>query len=96
MSTGVFLTGGTSFVPAVQNLFAERFGSDRLMSADQFESIAYGLALIGQARRRRRLERRRLTPFQSLSSFACLSRKRGTSMTTLVSIGPMAASFLPS
>lgn len=45
----VFLTGGTSFVPAVQHLFVERFGSEKLTSADQFESIAYGLALIGQA-----------------------------------------------
>ena len=44
----VFLTGGTSFVPAVQHLFAERFGKEKLTSADQFESIAYGLALIGQ------------------------------------------------
>lgn len=45
----VFLTGGTSFVPAVKQLFAERFGDDRLTSADQFESIAQGLALIGMA-----------------------------------------------
>jgi hypothetical chaperone protein len=45
----VFLTGGTSFVPAVQRLFAERFGEEKLTSADQFESIAYGLALIGQS-----------------------------------------------
>ena len=44
----VFLTGGTSFVPAVQRMFAERFGAERLTSADQFESIAYGLALIGR------------------------------------------------
>ena len=44
----VFLTGGSSFVPAVQELFAERFGQERLTAADQFESIAYGLALIGQ------------------------------------------------
>ena len=44
----VFLTGGTSFVPAVQKLFVDRFGDERLTSADQFESIAYGLALIGQ------------------------------------------------
>lgn len=43
----VFLTGGTSFVPAVQRLFAERFGHEKLTSADQFESIAQGLALIG-------------------------------------------------
>lgn len=45
----VFLTGGTSFVPAVQRLFGERFGESRLTSADQFESIAQGLALIGLA-----------------------------------------------
>lgn len=45
----VFLTGGTSFVPAVQRLFADRFGRAKLTSADQFESIAYGLALIGQS-----------------------------------------------
>jgi hypothetical chaperone protein len=44
----VFLTGGTSFVPAVQRLFVERFGSAKLTSADQFESIALGLALIGR------------------------------------------------
>jgi hypothetical chaperone protein len=45
----VFLTGGTSFVPAVQRQFAERFGKKNLVSADQFESIASGLALIGQS-----------------------------------------------
>lgn len=45
----VFLTGGTSFVPAIRRLFLDRFGEDRLTSADQFESIAYGLALIGQS-----------------------------------------------
>lgn len=45
----VFLTGGTSFVPAVQRLFSERFGAEKLTSADQFESIAQGLALIGFA-----------------------------------------------
>ncbi|WP_210493825.1 Hsp70 family protein [Microvirga antarctica] len=45
----VFLTGGTSFVPAIRRLFIDRFGETRLTSADQFESIAYGLALIGQS-----------------------------------------------
>ncbi len=44
----MFLTGGTSFVPAIRRLFVERFGAERLTSADQFESIAYGLALIGR------------------------------------------------
>ena len=47
----VFLTGGTSFVPAVQRLFVERFGAGKLTSADQFESIALGLALIGRTER---------------------------------------------
>lgn len=44
----VFLTGGTSFVPAVRRLFARRFGEDRLETGDQLLSIAYGLALIGE------------------------------------------------
>jgi hypothetical chaperone protein len=50
----VFLTGGTSFVPAIRRLFVERFGEERLTSADQFESIAYGLALIGRTGEPRR------------------------------------------
>jgi hypothetical chaperone protein len=45
----VFLTGGSSFIPAIRDLFAARFGEERLMTADQFESIAYGLALIGRS-----------------------------------------------
>jgi hypothetical chaperone protein len=45
----VFLTGGTSFVPAVRKLFTQRFGAEKLVSADQFEAIAIGLALIGQS-----------------------------------------------
>lgn len=44
----VFLTGGTSFVPAIRRLFTDRFDVSRLASGDQFESIAYGLALIGR------------------------------------------------
>lgn len=44
----VFLTGGTSFVPAVRRIFERRFGSDCIESGDEFESIANGLALIGQ------------------------------------------------
>ena len=44
----VFLTGGTSFVPAIRNLFVARFGAAKLTNTDQFESIASGLALIGQ------------------------------------------------
>jgi hypothetical chaperone protein len=45
----VFLTGGSSFIPAIQRIFADRFGAERIVSGDQFESIAYGLALIGQS-----------------------------------------------
>jgi hypothetical chaperone protein len=45
----VFLTGGSSFIPAIQRIFAHRFGVDRIASGDQFESIASGLALIGQS-----------------------------------------------
>jgi hypothetical chaperone protein len=42
----VFLTGGTSFVPAVRALFAERFGPDKLAAGGEFVSVAEGLALI--------------------------------------------------
>jgi hypothetical chaperone protein len=45
----VFLTGGTSFIPAIHRIFADRFDTDRIVSGDQFESIAHGLALIGQS-----------------------------------------------
>lgn len=43
----VFLTGGTSFVPAVRALFERRFGAGRLHAGDELISIANGLALIG-------------------------------------------------
>ena len=41
----VFLTGGTSFVPAVRRIFEERFGAERIESGNEFTSIAHGLAL---------------------------------------------------
>ena len=41
----VFLTGGSSFVPAVRKIFADRFGSERLIAGDEFTSVAKGLAL---------------------------------------------------
>jgi hypothetical chaperone protein len=41
----VFLTGGTSFVPAVRAIFDKRFGSPRIRSGDEFTSVARGLAL---------------------------------------------------
>jgi hypothetical chaperone protein len=47
--TKVFLTGGSSFVPAVRRLFEARFGEGRLESGGEFESIASGLAFMGAA-----------------------------------------------
>ncbi|MGD7069818.1 Hsp70 family protein [Acetobacter sp. AAB5] len=41
----VFLTGGTSFVPAVRQLFTSRFGEDRVELGGEFVSVAEGLAL---------------------------------------------------
>ena len=46
----VFLTGGSSFVPAVRRLFVERFGEDRIDSGAELESIAAGLSLMGAER----------------------------------------------
>jgi hypothetical chaperone protein len=43
----IFLTGGSSLIPAVRAIFARRFGEDRLASGDELTSIATGLALIG-------------------------------------------------
>lgn len=39
----VFLTGGSSQIPAVQQLFAARFGEERMRTADAFTSVAEGL-----------------------------------------------------
>jgi hypothetical chaperone protein len=44
----VFLTGGTSFVPAVRRIFEERFGADRVRTGNEFTSVARGLALRAQ------------------------------------------------
>ncbi|ADG10428.1 Hsp70 family protein [Caulobacter segnis] len=44
----VFLTGGSSFVPAVRDIFLRRFGASKIESGGEFESIASGLALIGR------------------------------------------------
>jgi hypothetical chaperone protein len=41
----VFLTGGSSFVPAVRRIFSKRFGHDRIQGGDEFTSVAQGLAL---------------------------------------------------
>jgi hypothetical chaperone protein len=41
----VFLTGGSSFVPAVRNLFAGKFGAPKVAGGHEFTSVANGLAL---------------------------------------------------
>ena len=44
----VFLTGGTSFVPAVRRIFDRLFGAARVETGDELLAVASGLALIGQ------------------------------------------------
>ena len=43
----VFLTGGSSLIPAIRAVFERRFGADRIATGDELTSIAHGLALIG-------------------------------------------------
>jgi hypothetical chaperone protein len=43
----VFLTGGSSFVPAVRRIFERRFGAQVVEAGNEFVSIANGLATIG-------------------------------------------------
>lgn len=47
----VFLTGGTSFVPAVRKMFEARFPAEKIDIGEQLLSIAKGLALIGASGR---------------------------------------------
>lgn len=49
----VFLTGGSSFVPAVRRIFATRFGAGRIRAGDEFTSVARGLALKAVERHQR-------------------------------------------
>jgi hypothetical chaperone protein len=44
----VFLTGGSSFVPAVRRIFELRFGAHKIRTGDEFTSVARGLALCGE------------------------------------------------
>jgi hypothetical chaperone protein len=41
----VFLTGGSSFVPAVRAIFTSRFGSEKITGGKELTSVATGLAL---------------------------------------------------
>jgi hypothetical protein len=42
----VFLTGGSSLVPSVRSIFAERFGGDHLRGGDELTTVARGLAML--------------------------------------------------
>jgi hypothetical chaperone protein len=44
----VFLTGGTSFVPAVERIFSSRFPPERITRGEAFTAVAHGLALRAQ------------------------------------------------
>ena len=46
----VFMTGGTSFVPAVRRIFDERFGEDKIRAGGEMISVATGLAVSARAR----------------------------------------------
>lgn len=46
----VFLTGGSSFIPAVRGLFAARFGAEKLAGGGELTSVATGLALAARQR----------------------------------------------
>ena len=41
----VFLTGGSSFVPAVRQIFIDRFGAEKVTGGEELTSVATGLAL---------------------------------------------------
>lgn len=51
----VFLTGGSSFVPAVRRIFETRFGKERIRGGNEFTSVAHGLALRAAEMLRERL-----------------------------------------
>jgi hypothetical chaperone protein len=43
----VFLTGGSSLIPAIRALFERRFRPEQIATGGELTSIAHGLALIG-------------------------------------------------
>ena len=49
----VFLTGGSSFVPAVRRIFETRFGGTRIRTGNEFTSVARGLAVKAASGRER-------------------------------------------
>lgn len=46
----VFLTGGSSFIPAVKDIFSKRFGAEKLAGGGELTSVATGLALSARQR----------------------------------------------
>ena len=50
----VFMTGGTSFVPAINRIFEKHFGADKITRGDEFVSVGAGLALLAQESRSHR------------------------------------------
>jgi hypothetical chaperone protein len=44
----VFLTGGSSLIPAIRAMFDRRFGDTKIATGGELTSIAHGLALIGE------------------------------------------------
>ena len=46
----VFMTGGTSFVPAIRQRFEARFGAGKIVAGDEFVSVGSGLALLARER----------------------------------------------
>jgi hypothetical chaperone protein len=46
----VFLTGGSSFVPAVRQIFIDRFGDQKIRGGHELTSVATGLALRAKER----------------------------------------------
>jgi len=44
----VLTTGGTSLIPAIQNMLRDRYGEERLKQRDTFTSVATGLAIVAQ------------------------------------------------
>jgi hypothetical chaperone protein len=45
----VFMTGGSSFVPAIRGIFQKKFGDERIRAGEEFTSVAQGLAISGLA-----------------------------------------------
>lgn len=41
----VFITGGSSCIPSIRRIFVEKFGEEKLASADAFTSVGHGLGL---------------------------------------------------